>query len=636
MNELQLIANGGVERNMQNANQDAAGNEQSFLDDITINAKHDNSYQALRHVVINGPAIGMRINKEKTQIVLSECPTDQEAMNRADKYSLLLELTPQQKAKNIKLHPNNCRILYDKMVANAAENEMLPSFEEFKNSYLEAFGVSVLGAPLGSDYFTLKWLEVKLESLREEMNIILDFPIKQVQFNFLHYIFKPKVNHLQRTIKPELMIHFNQVFDNFKRSIFNSIVGTKVDDDTWRQGCLPIKQGGFGLGFVNELSDAAYVASCSMAIDHIEKYFPLSIKRDINILYNTVLNDDNWIHDLQHSINRVAAQQTAGNGVNLTDIQSAVDLRDEEKKLQSALASGYTEQMISQQESYVQTLLPWHSARMLSVRGPNSGAFLRAVPKKGVTELSCAEFETSCQFRLGLPLPFIPDTLRCMDCSDHPLIGIYGEHLHCCPSGNQRIKRHNLVVKEVEALCAAAGIKTDHEPLRCFPNINSNEHPDVKLIQPNHDPHCHHDKLLDVTITHPGNKTSVNRHRADRVPCAAATEREKVKRDKFEQLSKSNLMHFVPLAVESYGQYGVDMKQFMKRTVRKAWIKSGKFTTLSVYSDYWNKRVSTSIQKTNAQMLLRQSARICAGKEFERDDAYCHQNILDSRVRYVD
>ncbi len=50
----------------------------------------------------------------------------------------------------------------------------------------------------------------------------------------------------------------------------------------WHQASLSLNNGGFGLGFVEHITNAAYVASCSASIDHIKQYFPNRFQLDLN------------------------------------------------------------------------------------------------------------------------------------------------------------------------------------------------------------------------------------------------------------------------------------------------------------------------------------------------------------------
>ena len=151
------------------------------------------------------------------------------------------------------------------------------------------------------------------------------------------------------------------------------------------------------------------------------------------------------------------------------------------------------------------------SARMLSVADNKAGAFLRAVAKKNSTAMSKSEFRYAMYFRLGCNLPVITPSTTCPSCSKHPLIGLQGQHFHCCPRGNERIEKHNKLVNIVKQLAQMAGYMVSLEPHGCFPTHDTRKRPDGIIrnyTQTNQD--C----AYDVNITHPANSTSINQHKS--------------------------------------------------------------------------------------------------------------------------
>jgi len=256
-------------------------------------------------------------------------------------------------------------------------------------------------------------------------------------------------------------------------------------------------------------------------------------------------------------------------------------------------------------------------ARQLSTSGKHAGAWLRCLPR-GEFRMTDSEFQTACLFRLGCKFPFIPDTLRCTCGSkknSSPLVGQYGEHLHSCNLGNERHNKHNSLVQIFSHLCNYAGIKTITEPTGCFSNSNSNQRPDLRLLQPGFSKDCRHDTVVDVTVTHPATTAKITHNNTDKNIGRAAYLSEMSKRREYAEMSKQNNLHFVPLAFETYGRWGKELISFFEKNVMTGWRKSGQCTPLAVMKEYWKKRLSVNLQVMNARMFLQRVTRIIRYKE---------------------
>jgi hypothetical protein len=202
---------------------DVCGHLKAYLDDTTIQSRH--SFESLQFMKNESAKFGLHMNLKKTKIMLGKYKSYETALIRAKEYQQLLELDDITAISNIQIHPFN-RIQFDESLLN--------NFNVLSN-----YGLRILGSPVGSDEFISLWLENKLIILQNEMTSILKFPNKQIQWNFLYCIFRMKINHLQRTINPLLIESFVEKFDQMRRHIFNTIIGTKLDDTQWLQVCLP-------------------------------------------------------------------------------------------------------------------------------------------------------------------------------------------------------------------------------------------------------------------------------------------------------------------------------------------------------------------------------------------------------------
>jgi len=271
------------------------------------------------------------------------------------------------------------------------------------------------------------------------------------------------------------------------------------------------------------------------------------------------------------------------------------------------------------------------ATRYLSICGPHAGAFLRALPKPNVTELDCEQFSTVCLLRLGIAYPFILPDSHC-DCKSHALIGEFGQHLHTCNKDNALTNKHNEIVRELECLSSYAGIKFDHEPLNCFPDdLVGGIKPDIKLYQPRFIKGCNDNYVLDVSVTHACNISSIN-FKSDKKKGISARKREISKNTTYLKPANNNNLHFIPVVFETHGRVGNDAIKLIEDLIKRGWNTHGRVMPLSVIREYWNKRISVALQKGNARMLLGRTAKIYQGAAFEHDDAYRADNLRDAQV----
>ncbi len=477
------------------------------------------------------------------------------------------------------------------------------------------------------------------------MNNIISFPNKQVQWNFLYWIFRNKINHLQRTINPGSMKFFNQQYENMKRQIFNSIVGVDINDSQWIQACMSIKDGGFGLGFTLSTSNIAFIASCTSSYWYSNDIFPESFKHNLEIRNNQPLTAyDSWfdIYFLEVEFFKRQCVDVYDTSASCIDIETLIYDKSDTLKIQKNLQIIYDCQIKHQYSELITSFVERDQARSISTGGRHSGAFLRAL-HRGPFKMMSDDFDTTCLFRLGIAFPFISPNLRC-DCKNKPLIGVYGEHFHCCNKKGWRLKKHDVYVQELIIMCGHASIDTQHEPLNCFPNNIDGIQPDMRLFQPNfpiNNKHkhnnnlvnCAHDIVTDFSITHPATKTNIGHH-SNTKRGASALEREKQKCSKYNAASKNNNLHFVPLVAESYGTLSERLIKFIYDVVRKIHEKKKKSrVSFAWLLEYWIMRLSVKLQVMNARMFMSRAMSLVGAKTLVNDEVRFNGAISDSRVR---
>jgi len=137
-------------------------------------------------------------------------------------------------------------------------------------------GFELLGVPCGSDTFIINWLhEYYTSKFVPAVDKVMNFPDVQVQFQYLYYVLLNKTNHLFRTLSPQLLCqHLIPQLDRSISTLFKEIFELdKITPIQWTQACLPLKQGGFGLGFTQDTAYCAYPASFLTASNQMLKLF---------------------------------------------------------------------------------------------------------------------------------------------------------------------------------------------------------------------------------------------------------------------------------------------------------------------------------------------------------------------------
>ena len=314
------------------------GITRAFLDDTNLTGPTDVLISALEFFISEGMKYGLELQPLKTQILIGEKATQEEAEIAMQKYLHVLGI---YHCPGMHLHPNN----------QAGLNT-------------ETYGIEVLGSPLGHPAFVSAWLDKYYTELEQEADRIMQYPDSQGQHLFLYYCFQPKVNHLMRTIPPNQILPFLHRFDLLKRSILNAILHVQLTDDQWLQATLPVKSGGFGLTNSVLYCEAAYLAACHSSYESVRAVY-------IHIASSEEGFDETPWAKTFHALNSKLGIEFRPEASQSKGLQRMFS-----KPLQITFAEEYHRRMA---EDLLVTA--YDKARLLSVQGPHAGAFLHAVPK---------------------------------------------------------------------------------------------------------------------------------------------------------------------------------------------------------------------------------------------------------------
>jgi hypothetical protein len=199
-----------------------------------------------------------------------------------------------------------------------------------------------------------------------------------------------------------------------------------------------------------------------------------------------------------------------------------------------------------------------------------------------------------------------------------PGIGIYqpdakGDHYLCCTGGGaQRGIRHDRILDPISNVMRTAGHITRTTGLSEIlqnRNLETGKRlvPDALCVGWSDDGT---DCCVDLSVTHPCARTWIQR--AAGAPLHAAAEREKKKRNKYNQACASQGLSFAPFVLETYGALGAEAQKIVKAAVAKIALKlpDDHFSRLAIRSwtatsfrAHFLQRISISLQRGNSKAI---------------------------------
>eukprot|EP01032_Pedospumella_encystans_P018145 gene18145-20665_t len=255
-----------------------------YIDDGNLVATFEATLRVFHILKERGPEFGYHIKWPAAKYLMGKCATQEEANARKLQ---LIEVG--FKADNVLIHPDNLN--------NPTEIDM------------KSYGVTVLGAFIGSDEYIKQQLSAKLEETRVECEALIAISDLQSRFMLLNWCFKTKIHYWLRTTKLSLTEEFIEGFEAQKRLFLQSIMDhengtgiTTLNDLTWRIAQLSSQNGGLGMENLRHVRYAATIAAIISAGGGIynEKSMenpltpdePCSIVRDFHQAHAIILQVD--------------------------------------------------------------------------------------------------------------------------------------------------------------------------------------------------------------------------------------------------------------------------------------------------------------------------------------------------------
>ena len=122
-------------------------------------------------------------------------------------------------------------------------------------------GSIFLGIPVGTSSFVSTTFGKAAHSGDQLCDQLKKLENQQSSMLLLRHCHIPRLDHLARSVEPTLLSEAMSIQDFQSRKTFVHLLGeTFVDDQVWKQACLPIRMGGFGLTPLSSIAGPAFVS----------------------------------------------------------------------------------------------------------------------------------------------------------------------------------------------------------------------------------------------------------------------------------------------------------------------------------------------------------------------------------------
>ena len=186
-------------------------------------------------------------------------------------------------------------------------------------------------------------------------------------------------------------------------------------DLTWQQATLPVRLGGLGIRRASDMTNAAYLGSCSASKELVCQLLDLNLDSDFRLV-----DEDMAQHTF---ISLFTSSSFVFSSISQTILQSTLD-----DQIYSDILSQYD---------------ICDRARLLVLSDPSglACAWLQVLPSPQLgLAIPPAEFVVALHLWLGIPVFSEMDPSAC---SCHQLVDCFGDHIIGCSHGPLRIRRHN-------------------------------------------------------------------------------------------------------------------------------------------------------------------------------------------------
>ena len=459
-------------------------------------------------------------------------------------------------------------------------------------------GTIILGTPVGKPEFVRSQCADIAKGGKELCRELALLNNRQISMLILRHCHVPRLNYLARQVFPRDLELAAVIHDKMTRSSFVDIIGfNHLNDTAWKQATLKLKNGGFGLTQIGQISHAAFVSSWCQSMKELPSRF-LCMTDLVDYLTSSKEKSGSIGSEVISSFSDLPPLSKSAD--NDEDFQTLDDIIAYPKKLQHRLCTEINEINVS--ELIAQAPSDKDAARLRSLQGRGAGDWLDAIPTSDRHALKTNDFSIASYLRLGLALPFTKWVKVC-DCGQQ--LDQQGYHLLTCKYGGGPVWTHNTILKGWSECLSDLHIPHQTEPRHRF--VSSENRPDMTLF----DSETGQNLDVDVSLAHPWSKDALNHAHREEGYAAKVREEKKLKKYSGEVLHGGLSSKCVPLVFEHFGLWGSHAHKFLSHISRQSYntTHAHPFNSAQRFKAFWRKQFSIILQRCNARVISRKLSR---------------------------
>ena len=544
----------------------------AFLDDSVISAAHKDTIEAFDIFKTDGPKHGLEINygPNKTVVLLGKCANDAEVQQRIAAYCVRgIPLS------NIKIHPDN----------GGAD---------------EDYGYIHLGVPVGSKVYQQQHLHLLVEKFIEVCECDDIVEEAQSKWVYLLWVIRQKFPFWFRHMCPTITFTVEAKVEAHMRNKFDTILGQRTSDKDWAKACLPTKTHGCGLGKPKDIISAAFAANVEETLKAVQDKLP-GTAAYMDMIHASTEDFDAYDFPsldimlfVRGARDHKAVVVAAANALDELEILTTYDAKVGKKKTQHFYSDIINRFRAKKMEELIKDHgMAIEKAGFLSNDGSFAGAWLFNVPKDTHSTMSNPEFRTALMLRLGIKFSSLMS--RCC-CPQKTTICPHGVHLFSCNEFKPLLQmRHNAIQHDLMQLGLHGAVRVIDSGLGQMMDRDGRK---GDLLFPGHG-RGNSDLVVDLTI---GNATAQSYlEQSSYISKHVIGILETNKNTKYAAGYREMGVDFMPLAFEMHGAISDSFTKFFKKLIKSA--AEVNDIHYCIMFSYWQKRMSTTMQKYNAKIL---------------------------------
>ena len=473
-------------------------------------------------------------------------------------------------AYGLHLNPKKCVLFWPNVDCGSYWSEFPPELRRTSE------GIKLLGSPIGSHAFIRESVSKTILSIRKILDSVAELGDPQTEALLIRAcVGFPKIVFHMRCNAASVISEELDEFDRLVDTALMRIIGKNLSADERQLASLPIRSGGYGFLIATKQADSAFVASVLGSWSAQQKMGCKEPRSEFNIAMDHLKNSlpDLPAFDLNDPTNITQFTQCQLNSklneISFNDLYERSDVRTK------ALMKGRS---------------------MIHANGWLTGAPNPWIGHK----IGASEFRYLLKYHLGIPC--LRRVRYCRHCEKE--MDCFGDHAISCGATNQRIRKHNMLVRAIEANFKGSDVETKKE-LMIDQELNQSRPGDLVIYE--WYASTHEDMWVDVSVVSALSPSYVKLNENSGGNAAHARNEQKIRH--YENAFAAYALNhpydrkkrFQPIAIESTGGYDPNTYHVLRDFAAR----SGLSTTLNFSKCMSRLMVDLSfrLQKMNGHML---------------------------------